>query len=290
MDLGGSGPALIDFTLAGGGPRTFAVGGGKEGHLYAIDTGAVAAPDGVEGLSTRALHGNFDVVHDVPATACAASTPTQRAQAHHIMGGPVIWPRARADAVSVFVSEESDCVRGFALASPLTPPSHFTDLIQRRPVTATAQVIEGHPGAILTLSADGDASGTGILWMTYALNPSGEDADIDTRRGQLAAYDAEDLGRRLWHSDMAAGQRDALGYFAKFNPSTVANGKMYAASFPPPEPYKTIPDDKGNPHTYTAPNNMGYVVVYGLDPPAKAPVRSFAAEALQAILAPLLEE
>src|SRR5262249_58602489 len=84
-------------------------------------------------------------------------------------------------------------------------------LIQRQPVTATAQVIEGHPGAILTLSADGDASGTGILWMTYALMPPGEDATSDTRRGQLAAYDAENLGRLLWHSDMAADQRDDQG-------------------------------------------------------------------------------
>ena len=285
LDLGGSGPALIDFTLAGGGPRTFAVGGGKEGRLYAIDTSVVAHPDGVEGLSMRALHGNFDVVHDVPATTCAASTPAQRAKDHHIMGGPVIWPRARADAVSVFLSEESDCVRGFALASPLTPPSQLSDLIQRQPVTATAQVIDGHPGAILTLSAHGDTSGTGILWMTYALNPPGEDATFDTRRGQMAAYDAENLGRILWHSDMAAGQRDALGYFAKFNPPTVANGKVYAASFPPPEPYKTL---AGN--TYTAPNNLGYVVVYGLDPPIRAPVRSFVADVLPAILAPLLNE
>ena len=283
-DLGGSGPALIDFGLPGG-ARTFAVGGGKDGRLYSIDTGAVTHPDGVEGLSMQALHGNFDVVRDALATSCPASTPAQRASPHHIMGGPVIWPRARAGAVSVFVSEESDCVRGFALASPGTAPSQLVDLVRREPVTTTTQVIEGHPAAILTLSADGDTAGTGILWMTYALNPPNETATFDTRRGQLAAYDAENLSRQLWNSDMAAGQRDAVGYFAKFDPPTVANGKVYAASFPPPEPYKT-----SGGHTYTAPNNIGYVVVYGLDPPAKPTVRSFAAEALQAILAPLLEE
>jgi hypothetical protein len=291
FDLGGSGPALIDFGLAGGAVRTFAVGGGKEGRLYSIDTEAVTHPDGVEGFSMQALHGNFDVVRDAPTTSCpGGSTPAQRLSPHHIMGGPVIWPRARAGAVSVFVSEESDCVRGFALAPPGTTPSQLIDLIQRQPITATAQVIEGHPGAILTLSADGDTAGTGILWMTYGLNPPQEDATFDTRRGQLAAYDAENLSRQLWHSDMAAGQRDALGYFAKFNPPTVANGKVYAASFPPPEPYKTVLMEDKREHTYTARNNIGYVVVYGLGPPAKAPVRSFAAEALQAILAPLLEE
>ena len=36
---------------AGSPTRTFAVGGGKEGRLYAIDTSAVAQPDEVEGLS-----------------------------------------------------------------------------------------------------------------------------------------------------------------------------------------------------------------------------------------------
>ena len=141
---------------------------------------------------------------------------------------------------------------------------------------------------MLTLSADGDASGTGILWMTYALNPPGENAISDTRRGQLAAYDAENLTRQLWHSDMAAGDRDALGYFAKFNPPTVANGKVYAASFPAPESYcRSFVSCN---YTYTSPNSMGYLVVYGLNPPASAPVRSFVADILPAVLAPLLNE
>jgi hypothetical protein len=143
------GPALFDFAPAGSATRTFAVGGGKEGRLYAIDTSAVAQPDGVEGLYVRALHGDFHVVRDVPSASCAASTPAQRAQGHHIMGGPVIWPRSRAGAVSVFVSEESDCVRGFTIASTQTQLSQLTALIRPNPVTATKQVIEGHPGVDL---------------------------------------------------------------------------------------------------------------------------------------------
>jgi hypothetical protein len=42
----------------------------------------------------------------------------------------------------------------------------------------------------------------------------------------LAAYDAENLSRQLWHNDMAAGQRDALGYFAKFNPPAGTTRRM----------------------------------------------------------------
>src|SRR5204862_1533561 len=84
---------------------------------------------------------------------------------------------------------------------------HVNNLIEPNPVTFTSQLIEGHPGAILSLSANGDRSG--ILWMTYALNPPEEDATLDTRRGRLAAYDAENLGRELWNSDMAGSGRDS---------------------------------------------------------------------------------
>ena len=91
-------------------------------------------------------------------------------------------------------------MRGFAIASNQTPLAQLTALIQPNPVTATKEVIEGHPGAILTLSANREISGSGILWMTYAKNPHGHTATSDTRLGQLAAYDAENLTRhdRPW--------------------------------------------------------------------------------------------
>jgi len=284
-DLGGSGPVLIDFTLAGGATRTFAVGGGKEGRLYSIDTGLITHPDLVEGRSVAALRGDFHVVFDAIPLACQRSHPTAHGHPHHVMGGPVFWPRSREGMVSLFLSVESDCVRGFTFASSRTPEHLFTNLVERNPVTFTLQLVEGHPGAILSLSASGDAAGSGILWMTHALNPPEKDATFDTRPGRLAAYNAENLGRELWNSDMAAGSRDALGYFAKFNPATIANGKVYAASFPTPEPYKTNGE-----HTYHAANNVGYLVVYGLNPPAHAPVKSFVPDLLPSILAPLLKD
>jgi hypothetical protein len=87
--------------------------------------------------------------------------------------------------------------------------------------------------------------------------------------------------------------RDALGYFAKFNPPTVANGKVYVAAFPPPESYaRTIDCDKADDNnvciqfvdqTYTAPGSMGRIVVYGLNPAAEPAVRSFTSEVLPAI-------
>src|SRR5215467_13797721 len=47
-DLGGSGPALIDVAIDGN-LRTLAVGGGKGGALYVVDTGLITQPDIVAG-------------------------------------------------------------------------------------------------------------------------------------------------------------------------------------------------------------------------------------------------
>jgi hypothetical protein len=276
-DVGGSGPALIDLALDGGSTRTFAIGGGKEGRLYTIEIDLITRPDLVEGESVTALRGQFRVVEDNPSLPCHQSAPTM---GHHIMGGPVFWLRSHDEVASLFLSVENDCVLGFKFKSGLGFGPH--------PVTFTSDAIEGHPGAILSLSANGDAEGTGILWMTYALSPPGEDATFDTRRGRAAAYNAENLSRELWNSDMAADGRDVLGYFAKFNSPTIANGKVYAASFPTPEPYKTTP--WGSNHTYHAANNVGYLVVYGLNPPAHPPVKSFVVDLLPSVLAPVLSD
>ena len=84
------------------------------------------------------------------------------------------------------------------------------------------------PGAMLSLSADQSRPGTGILWASH---PTKEDANHGVVDGTLRALDATDLKRELWNSDQAVGQRDVLGTIAKFSVPTVANGRVYAATF-----------------------------------------------------------
>jgi hypothetical protein len=46
----------------------------------------------------------------------------------------------------------------------------------------------------------------------------------------VRAYDASDLSRELWNSQVNV-VRDALPSYAKFCPPTVANGKVYVPTF-----------------------------------------------------------
>ena len=45
------------------------------------------------------------------------------------------------------------------------------------------------------------------------------------------ALPADDLSHELWNSDRAPNDRDRLGNIAKFSPATVANGRVYCATF-----------------------------------------------------------
>jgi hypothetical protein len=90
----------------------------------------------------------------------------------------------------------------------------------------------------MTISANADQEGTGILWETTG------DYNAGTP-GVLHAYDASNLSHELWHSDMNL-TRDQMPPVAKFVSPTVANGKVYV------------------------PTSANVVVVYGLIPAPSA--------------------
>jgi hypothetical protein len=85
----------------------------------------------------------------------------------------------------------------------------------------------GIPGAMLALSSNGFQQGTGILWASHPINGDANSAVVP---GILQAFDATDVTHELWNSNMS-GKRDAIGSFAKFVTPTIANGKVYMATF-----------------------------------------------------------
>jgi hypothetical protein len=86
-----------------------------------------------------------------------------------------------------------------------------------------------HPGGTLSLSANGNSNG--ILWAATntAYGADGWGAWHYTVPGILYAYNASNMNL-LWTSQQDAA-RDSCNNYAKFTAPTIANGKVYLASF-----------------------------------------------------------
>jgi hypothetical protein len=97
--------------------------------------------------------------------------------------------------------------------------------IGEKPIAERDVPNQGHPGAMLSLSANGDRDG--ILWS--AIHATG-DSWHESRPGILHAYDADDIRHELWNS-LQNSARDDCGEYSKMAPPTIANGKVYLPSF-----------------------------------------------------------
>lgn len=85
----------------------------------------------------------------------------------------------------------------------------------------------GYPGGQLSVSSDGEASGTAIVW---AVRPKRSTAGLarDAGPSVLEAFDAVDVTRKLWSSETLAS--DEMGNGAKFAPPTIANGRVFVGT------------------------------------------------------------
>lgn len=190
-DLGSAGFLLIPGTRMG-------ISGGKQGVLYLVDL------DNMGGLSS----GNADT--NVVQTW--AGSPDQ------FHGAPVWWSGPSGSFLYIW-PDFTDNLRQFQFTNGL-----FNTNAYALSFIAAGQ---GSPGGILSISSDGTNARTGIVWATVNTTA---DAGAATVAGTLHAFDARNVANELWNSDMVPG-RDTLGNFAKFVPPTIANGKVYVATF-----------------------------------------------------------
>lgn len=181
-------------------PYNLLLTGSKDGRLYVLD---------------RTNLGKYQAGSD--KIVQTLTTPGKAAgQRGHLHSGPIYYNVPGKGEFAYMWPEESDLV------------AYKLDATHKL-VTPTSQSNigkPGHPGGILTLSANGSTAGSAILW---AAVPK-QDAWHATVPGQLVAVDAADVGHVLWTSDQNA-MRDAAGSFAKFNHPTVVNGHVYLATF-----------------------------------------------------------
>lgn len=208
------------------------VAGGKEGRLYLIDRndmGRGAKPP---------LH-SFQVTN-APHNRVPNPKKAGEILFWNIHGAPVIWPGQ--GVMFVYIMGEEDYLKQFKLIPDagaagwkfesdtffkksketvgLPPPNILNDPNRDR---------VWMPGGFLTVSANGTDGASGIVWATM---PFSDNANMDVVRGALRAFDASDVSKgEIWGSEDSGNANDGLGFFAKFNPPVVANGKVYVAAF-----------------------------------------------------------
>jgi outer membrane protein assembly factor BamB len=166
------------------------LGGGKEGVLYTLDT--------------RNL-GHLGDEHAIQHFQATAS------HLHSL----VYWQSARTGNL-LYVWGQRDKAKVYKLEG---------EKLEEIPLMMRDVPNEGHPGAMLSLSANGDKDG--ILWA--AIHATG-DSWHESRPGVLHAYDADDIRQELWNS-LQVPARDDCGEYSKMAPPTIANGMVYLASF-----------------------------------------------------------
>jgi hypothetical protein len=207
LDLGGSGPLRIPGTSR-------LIGGGKDGVLYLLDA---------------------ELPQDRPAALQSfviAPPPNPPLQYYrHILGGPVLWPRADdPDGSRLYVWRTNDTLRSYRITD------RFADCDRRdvrppgtencRSIATSLDRIDHHPGGNLSISAHGTIAGSAIVWASTSFVGNGP--------GKLMAFDAiprpaaPDRLEKLWDSDACAG--DAIEAGSTFAPPTVSKGRVYVAT------------------------------------------------------------
>ena len=209
LDLGSSGPMMIPGT-------NLLVGAGKSSILYVMDT---------------TNSGDFGLEPTLPALP---PPPLQNVYINNNIGtnyvkaGPVYWNRSGGLGPWIYLWAENDVAKAYHFnGSTFDNPG--TVIIPATPISmGTVGTPGGNAGAILSLSANGSSPGSGILWASI---PTNHDADVGIFAGTIRAFNADDLTKELWNSDLS-GARDAVGNWGKTVPPSVANGRVYVPSFP----------------------------------------------------------
>ena len=242
IDLGSAGPAIIPNS-------DLLIGGGKEGVFYLLDANHLG---GLQPPDSKAVDDHAPCAHvgsnanPPPLQAFQATPNWQRPPLHlrriqfsipmavfgyhHIHGSPVIWDDGASTIV--FSWAERDYLRAFRLDRAtsrfrnVTPPGDKPTADYLSGIPGARQ---GMPGAAMSLSGappqDQGTARTAVLWASMPLKDNAFIADVE---GVLRAFDASTL-IELWNSRQ--DPRDGTFLFSKYCPPTIANGKVFLATF-----------------------------------------------------------
>src|SRR5579871_1080752 len=196
LDYGVDGAIIIPNT-------NLSLSGSKESYLYLINNNAMG------GTTTD----NSNVLQQLNVNAGFLGEK-------HIHGSPVYFQDNNSNEY-VYAWAENGLLKQF----PFNRGTMLFDTLNK--IVGNTQLPAGMPGAMLSASSNGLQQGSGILWASHPLSG---DANHNVVPGILQAFDATNVTNELWNSNMNA-QRDSIGRFAKFVVPTIANGKVYMATF-----------------------------------------------------------
>jgi hypothetical protein len=193
-DFGSAGPSFLPNSK-------LLVNGSKEGRVYLVDGTNLG----------HMVPGNTQI----PQTFQAVDPSARPLATHHIHNHLVLWNAPAG--LNLYAWGENDYLRAFRYDA--TARSFGTAPF------AVGSVLPplGMPGGTMTLSANGSAPGSGILWATMQAQG---DANQGTVPSVLRAFNAETLSL-LWESTSPGDDTLTL---SKGSPPVVANGKVYVAS------------------------------------------------------------
>jgi hypothetical protein len=187
-------------------PHDLIVTGSKDGRIYVLD---------------RANLGKFNAGSD--AILQSLTTPGKGdGQRGHVHGGPIYYKDPTSGDEWVLIWPESSPLMRYKI----DPSTRTLTGLVTSPIASP-----GHPGGVLSLSANGTTKDTAVLWAAAASGSNPDGGWHMAVPGTLYAIDPSATPPSLlWSSDQNFS-RDAVGDFAKFNTPTVANGHVYLATF-----------------------------------------------------------
>jgi hypothetical protein len=174
-----------------------AITAGKEGYLYVLDKDSMGGIDTIDHVRQR-ISLDFVECHS----------------------GSVFWHSDNADYIYLWPSRERPLL--------CYEVDHSTGTLDTTSLTQSTMLNGFIPGGILSLSSNGSQVGTGILWANVSLD--WPNIGVPNRPAILRAFDASDITHELWNSQEDA-QQDSIRNYAKFVPPTIANGRVYMATF-----------------------------------------------------------
>ena len=221
LDQGSAGVVLFD---------QFIVGGGKDGRLYLMRT------DKMPGMKPG--------IFPPTANACTAGQPDDctdppdliqkwQASVGHIHGSPIVW-KGPNNQTWLYVMGEADHLKAYPFEGGQFNQAKVKQGAWIQPKlndNQFCQVQQNHgmwmPGGLLGVSSNGTEQG--IVWALVPANGDGN--SCRGVKGMLIAVAADDVTKELWRSQgkdaKVSDTADSFGSLARFNPPTIANGKVF---------------------------------------------------------------